>query len=1271
MNSRRSYLETLNAGRQRRAPSSMEQLNRSLETLEQRMGRSPDRQSERREPAPEPVVRQPLPAIDTSRWEPPARRFEQATEPRAPRAEARPGDNDTSYRTLARDFERIRNQEDGVAAASRIANELKGLREELRQQMTTGLKREFDALRGDIERAYRAPVNSIDSSHLNAEFDRLSQVIQSMSKQTDDKNIKLLRLELEQVRGALDSLAREDTVRSVDRRWDEFDRRFTKFEDRFDAQSRGHDDGSLDALSQRLDEINRAVNSLPESLSLRSLEDKVRTLAGAVDHFTQQADARGNAPVDLIEERLDEISRAIVASTNAAQAPHFDPEPFERIEARITSLARQIEELVDDRPTVEVIDRLNFLSQRVDEIAAHGRLPDQSVERLAMQVATIADKLDQTPAPDTERLFRGIEQRFDSLSHLLDRKQGDANEQSQMVLRDLEGRLEMLATRLDARNADPALDSRQIMNAIDDRFEALTRRLESQAGAPEHAISNLEARLEDITTRLENARAPVAAVDPDIIRNLEAQVAELSQHLSRPSAALRDYDDIAPRLDDIERSLADNRQTLVEAARQAAESAVYSFSGPRNEAVVALAGDLKSLEDLTRRSDERNTKTFEAIHDTLLKIVDRLGSLEDNRSRAPAELPRKLALADAPSIEPSASMPIANDLSAPAASREVRDVSALKRSPAEAAAQAAVAAMDETIERTEEPSGRVRSMLGGLSRAFAKKEKPQPQAKTEPTLPGMAGEAPTTEIDRPLDQPLDPKIANQPLEPGSGAPDLNAIMRRVRDERGQPRSGNDAAKSDFIAAARRAAQAAAAEAQVTKKTTDIAGTARNLKIGDLLRSKRKPIMVGAIVVLLALAGLQLGKAFFNDGAEIAAGEPAIEPMIEDAAAATSQEIADTERPVRMADAPADDATEGQAQETMSLQEPVTANATGFEAVETTDSVPASDEAVAAQTEDPAVAPQPVPEMTAAVTTQPVEEAKAGDATKPAIVTEAVPAEAGPVMLREAADAGDPKAMFEVGSRYAEGRGGLKTDMKTAAKWYERAAELGLAPAQYRIGNLYEKGNGVARDLAKAKTWYQMAAEQGNASAMHNLAVLFATGADGTTDNDSAARWFGQAAELGVKDSQFNLGILSARGVGMPQNLEESYKWFALVAKTGDRDAAAKRDDIAKALRPEQLTNARAATELWKAKPVNAETNTVSVPDAWRESEDAKTASIDMKKAIRNIQAILNKNGYDAGSADGVMGAKTKEAIAAFQRANGMDATGEIDEKLVRKLLEKK
>ena len=65
-------------------------------------------------------------------------------------------------------------------------------------------------------------------------------------------------------------------------------------------------------------------------------------------------------------------------------------------------------------------------------------------------------------------------------------------------------------------------------------------------------------------------------------------------------------------------------------------------------------------------------------------------------------------------------------------------------------------------------------------------------------------------------------------------------------------------------------------------------------------------------------------------------------------------------------------------------------------------------------------------------------------------------------------------------------------------------------------------------------------------------------------------------------------------------------------------------------------------------------NTVDVPEAWKEGTE-KTASVDMKKAVQTIQLILNKNGYDAGGADGVMGQKTKNAIIAFQKDNNLRA----------------
>ncbi len=295
------------------------------------------------------------------------------------------------------------------------------------------------------------------------------------------------------------------------------------------------------------------------------------------------------------------------------------------------------------------------------------------------------------------------------------------------------------------------------------------------------------------------------------------------------------------------------------------------------------------------------------------------------------------------------------------------------------------------------------------------------------------------------------------------------------------------------------------------------------------------------------------------------------------------------------------------------------------------------------------------------------------ATAPAASPETqvtVPDTVEPAALREAAANGDPKALFAVANRYADGIG-VDADMAKAAGWYRRSAELGFAPAQYRIGNFYEKGIGVDRDIAKAKDWYQRAAEQGNASAMHNLAVLYATGADSNSgDNQKAAHWFTEAAELGVKDSQYNLGILAAKGIGMPQDLVESYKWFDLVAQTGDKDAAAKRDEVANALRPEQLEKARAAAKLWKPRELDEAANVVDLPDAWK-LQGARTASLDMKQAVQNVQLILNKNGYDAGPADGIMGDRTRSAIKSFQKDNGMSPTGELDETLVRSLLERK
>ncbi|WP_137929462.1 peptidoglycan-binding protein [Mesorhizobium comanense] len=1359
MNSKRSYLDTLNAGRQRRPQTTLEQLNRSLETLEQRLGQTREDAMARpasrqygddpRYPAADPRYPAASPRYPAAQPTGQQRWYEDPQPAPRPQAPAPAPAFDQNYQTIARDIDRVRGQEDSVAMVGKIAGELRGMREELRHQMTSGLQREFDALRKDIDRAFQSKTQGKGSAELGLEFERLSGAIKSLSEKSDDRSVNLLRLELEQVKGALDTLAREESVQKVDRRWDDFDRRWTAFEDRVDADQRKRtDDPALAALTDRLEQISNAVNNLPESLSLRSLEEKVRTLAGAVDHFASQQDRSGGETLTMIDERLDEISRAIVASTVAAQANSVDHEAFERIEKRIDSLARQIEEVAQDHPGNAVMDRLSSLSSRVDDLAGRANLPEQAMERLAKQIAHIADKIDQAPAmPDADYIFQGLEQRFDVLSGMMERRQGDAIEQGNMLFRDLERRLDEVADRLDQRM--PQVDSAGIMEAIDARFTALAKRIETRAPDPagEAAIRGLESRLEDISSRLDASAAQVAGIDPELIRSLEGQVAGLSAHLSKPSTPLPEFEDISPRLNEIEKALAGTRDSILGAAREAAENAVRSLAGSNanTSAVSGLAQDLKTLETLTRRSDERNSRTFEAIHDTLLKIVDRLGSLETSEpSDAVSELletgaaeqsswrdaRRPKMTVNAPSLNIDEPLPLTGDMadldgraaailraepaSQPAVSAEANLPRGLgTRTPAEAAAAAAMAALgSDTIVEKDQPAGR-KSMFGGLARAF--------KGKKAAEAPPLAGSAPSVDIPSvDLDEPLDPKVANRPLEPGSGAPDLNAIMKRVRDERGQPAKPNDgdAAKSDFIAAARRAAQAAAAEADALKRQSTMKGPVKALRIGDLLKARRKPILMAAAAIMLALAGLQLGKAFLsdpqvatNDTAPIVAAQPVQTASID----TTTQPTAEV--PPAMTDnAPARTVRQAEQSAPASKDDmaPQTAMAMPSDTDAMVDAAPAAQPApVPAASAAPssgaqAAAPEPMASATpapvapmfaapAATSTasappaagsqttaieQPTAAAPATASdttgavalaqTSPATATAKfdIPADAGPVALRDAAANGDAKALFEVGSRYAESRG-VKEDMAAAAKWYEKSAELGFAPAEYRIGNFYEKGIGVARDIKKSKTWYQLAAEQGNASAMHNLAVLFAMAADGVTDNESAAHWFQEAADLGVKDSQFNLGILAAKGVGMKQNLEESYKWFALVAKTGDKDAATKRDEIANALRPEQLERARAATELWKAKPLNAAANSADIPESWQEGTPQTTAGIDMKKAVKNIQLILNKNGYDAGGADGVMGDKTKNAIIAFQTDNKLPATGAVDEKLVKALLARK
>jgi localization factor PodJL len=1120
---------------------------------------------------------------------------------------------------------------------------------------------------------------------MRAEMRRLAN---AQSAPAHDWNAAI-RHEIEAIKHGIGSLAREDTLRSVENQWSQIGSQIAQ-RPAYDMSS----DPVIEAMLQRIEGIQSAISGLPQSQTLSSLEEKIRILASAIDQLSRRSPETNGPQLLQIEDRLDEISRAIVASSVSVQPTGQDKVQFERLESKLLSLNERIEALVNGDHVADINKRIGLLSVQLEGIASRSGAPIEQMARMAGQLETIAAKISELDATkaDPAAIASGLEDRLFEIAARLEHSNEQTGRESREVFSELEQRLEEMAARLNRPDQSEGY-SAQILTAVEQRFADLSRQMTNERSDngfdPSFAV-NVERRLEDITNRLNASSAPVHATDPQALERLERQVQNLASKLVAPREDYSQFDQLNPRLAAIEQSLSANQDAILLAARQAAEdviaSAQFHPQSADGQAALGLANDLKVLEVLARKSDERNTKTFEAIHDTLLKIVDRLNSVETTKIvAAPGEA------ATAPKFQeaPLSQMPRAAklDLGAntpPFDDTAFHDEPAYEdfepvpvRSPVEAALAAAQAAkgMAVDLKKSAQPAEKG-GLLAKLSRSVRRSE-----PKMEDALAGTALAGSDVYVE-PQMQGQSGQLENMPIDPNTGTPDLNAIMKRVRDERktNSDVTVEETAKADFLAAARRAAKAAADDVDILR-----AKSAKSVKkseggIAGLLQSQRKPIMLVAFAAILALTGLQLSKAFFSGDASnsVAVSENSAaqvdpaksEPMV------ASQDVAsqsvETPRTVEAA------VNTNEASQDV----PVTSDVTPVDQTQTAASAQApkaTDEVPLAAADAPKATSNVAPMMAEPVTTdsKAMEPAKAAET--PAIENSAnasapadLPAaDVGPIALREAAAKGDNKALFEVASRYADGRG-VSKDPQKAAQWFQKAADAGFAPAQFRLGSFYEKGSGVERSAQKAKEFYQLAAEQGNASAMHNLAVLYATGAAGPADNDSAAQWFVKAAELGVRDSQFNLGILAAKGLGVARSLEESYKWFALAAKSGDKDAAGKRDEIANVMRPDQLQKARATAELWKAKPVNPDANSVQVPESWN-ADGGQTASVepvDMTKAIRNIQVILNKNGYDAGAPDGKIGAQTTKAITAYQKANGMPATGLIDEALINSLLKK-
>lgn len=102
--------------------------------------------------------------------------------------------------------------------------------------------------------------------------------------------------------------------------------------------------------------------------------------------------------------------------------------------------------------------------------------------------------------------------------------------------------------------------------------------------------------------------------------------------------------------------------------------------------------------------------------------------------------------------------------------------------------------------------------------------------------------------------------------------------------------------------------------------------------------------------------------------------------------------------------------------------------------------------------------------------------------------------ANPEQLRELARQGNADAENAMGLLYAQGddKQGIKQDVKEAARWFNKAADHGSVPAQYKLGLLLWGGHGVPKDTNKAYFWAVLA-RAGGQEGSKDLANVLANG----------------------------------------------------------------------------------------------------------------------------------------------------------------------------------
>jgi hypothetical protein len=134
------------------------------------------------------------------------------------------------------------------------------------------------------------------------------------------------------------------------------------------------------------------------------------------------------------------------------------------------------------------------------------------------------------------------------------------------------------------------------------------------------------------------------------------------------------------------------------------------------------------------------------------------------------------------------------------------------------------------------------------------------------------------------------------------------------------------------------------------------------------------------------------------------------------------------------------------------------------------------------------------------------------------------------------------------------RGGVRKNLRRAAKKYTEAADRGHPEGQYNSARCYMFGIGVEINEEKARHYYTMASNQGYRRAHNELGVCLFRGIGGDHLYDVAFQLF----LLSIRDRDrygplFNLGCCYCDGKGVHKDEARAIDFFHRAVKSADEE----------------------------------------------------------------------------------------------------------------------